>query len=220
MFFKKACVTFLPDKVLIHKNQSMVRVAGIVLCLAALAGYFFPAVRIEFSILGFSQTVTFNVTSFFNRPDNPFGGLDGAGLSGISLPDALGEAFAGIVFNAAAATAAYLASMVVLTVLLVCLLAGKAKRARTAMPAAAVGLLAFAGYTAATLTESLVNAVQSALEGTLGFFALFIDFTDMITLTLGGGYWLTLAASGGVLLLNGLSLIRDRSRHTDAQPGG
>jgi hypothetical protein len=101
-------------------------------------------------------------------------------------------------------------AMLLLIVLLVFTLLGRLKKTRVTLSAVSLVSLIYAGYTISTITEPL----HEALINTLGFLVLFMDISNMITINLGIGYWLTLTAAGLLLLAKTLhNLIYGSNTH-------
>jgi hypothetical protein len=164
-------------------------------CLIALTGYFLPAISVEVSFMGRSTSNTFSLTSFFNRPDNQLSGLD------LPQTDLFGSdetsLFAGAGARLMTSIASYLAALVLLIALTVCTALGKLRKTSIALSAVSIGLLAYAGHAISTVTGPIIEA----LSETLGFLAIFIDLSNLITISPGAGYWLTLTALGAVFIL-------------------
>jgi hypothetical protein len=184
----------------------------IALCVIALIGFLLPAINISIDFFGISRTVTLSMASFFDRPDNPFGDLDISNLSQINIFDMSDDMFEEVSAKIVTAVGAYFITSILLIVLLICMIAGKLKKAGIILSAASLVLFIYAGYTITTVVESLLARLQSSIEAALGFFAMVIDISYILTLSLGNGFWLTLTAIGGIVLVNIISFIK-LSRH-------
>ena len=202
----------------------------VLLCAAALIGFMFPALNINIDFFGNSRSVSLGMKSLIDKPgdllgglepDMPsrFAGLDFSDLFDLSdLFDFSGEAFAGIRAKAIISVGAYFLTVFLIILSLVLIISGKSKKTGAVLSTVfiisviSVILFIYAGYTVLTIPEPLIEIIGSALESSLGFFAMFINFSDLLsnilTLRLGFGYWLTLAALCAALIFNLIFFIK------------
>jgi len=143
------------------------------------------------------------MSSFFNRPDNPFSTFDLPNTQQNTIRDLFdlsGEdnPFANVSRRLVSCVVAYFGAIILLLVVLVLTFIAKLKKARIILLVLAIMLFIYAGYGISTITVPL----QEGFSNLLGFFALFIDFMQIVTITLRYGYWLALIAMGCLLVVN------------------
>ena len=182
----------------------------IALCVIALAGFFFPAINIGVNFLGNSRNISLSIESLINRPENPFGsagsGSDIASrISDLDLFDFSSDMFGGVGEKLVASVGAYFITLILLVAVLVIAFTGKLKIISAVVSAVALPLFIYAGNAILSVPELLIEGIKNSL----GFFALFIDVSNMIMIDLGNGYWLTLSALCGILLLRITLIIMD-----------
>ena len=182
------------------------RVICIVLCVIALIGFWLPAINVDVHFWGSSRNITFSMASFFDEPDNPFGDLDTSESTQMDLLDMLSDVFDGISTKITISVIAYLITLLLLIVLLFFIIAGKMKKTMRALSIVSLVLLGYAGFTMSSVREPLITGIQSTLENELGFWAIFIDISNILTLSFGHGYWLSLAAIGAMALVGIISI--------------
>jgi len=174
----------------------------IILCVIALAGFFLPAMRLNVSFFGLGTSTTFSLATFFNPPDNPFGAMDLPGLQQRDLRDLIDlsgddNPFADVGARLVASIGAYFVTFILLVIALVFALMDKLRRASIALLSIAFVLFAYAGYAITTIPALM----QEAFENFLGFFARLLDLSNIISITLGIGFWITLAAIACALVM-------------------
>ena len=184
-------------------KHSKHRIICVILCIAAIITLFLPIVRVEVSFFGRSTSTTFSMSSFFNRPDNPFSTFDLPNTQQNTIRDLFdlsGEdnPFANVSRRLVSCVVAYFGAIILLLVVLVLTFIAKLKKARIILLVLAIMLFIYAGYGISTITVPL----QEGFSNLLGFFALFIDFMQIVTITLRYGYWLALIAMGCLLVVN------------------
>ena len=172
------------------------RIICIALCVAALAGFFLPAVNIDINFLGWSANVSLSASSVFHKPDS-LGGSDlpRADLIGLFGENIFTEIFSDAETAVITSAAAYFAVFLLLIINLVFMLSGRFKKITNIILVSSFALFVYAGAAVTSAAEALLAGVESAL----GFLALFLNLHDMLTISLGIGYRLTTAALGCVL---------------------
>jgi len=171
-------------------------------CMVALAGFFFPAISLNVNFFGMGTSTTFSLATFFNPPDNPFGTMDLPGLRQDGLRDLIdlsgdNNPFADVGVRLVTAVAAYFGTFILLVVVLIFALAGKLKKPSIVLLGLSLALFAYAGYAISTIPALM----QVAFENFLGFFARLLDLSNIISINLGVGFWITLAAIACTLIM-------------------
>jgi hypothetical protein len=157
-----------------------------------------PAININIEFLGNSRDMSLSVKTLFENSNSRFGGSDFSqadmfNLSGSNMFENLISDVRGKLITS---VGAYFVTLLLLIISLVFIIIGKFKIAVMSITAIGIALLAYAGNTILSVTEIII----SSLEGSLGILALFINLSNMLQITLGGGYWLTIITLGGLLL--------------------
>lgn len=164
------------------KNIS--RYIPIALCIVALAGFWLPAIRVELSFLGISRSTNLSIATFFESTDSPMETLN---LGQTDISDILGEndmlQDAGA--RIALAVISYLLSLLATLALLIFTFLNKFVIIRIVLAAMAAVLLAVA----ARAILSVPDIIAETLTNILGFFAMFLNLSEMIQITLGSGLW-------------------------------
>jgi hypothetical protein len=182
------------------------RVILTVICLIALTGFFLPAVNVEISFMGRTTSSSFSAASFFNRPDNRLSGLGLPQTELFDLDDA--SLFANAGTRLIVSAASYLTALGLLTAVTVCAALGVLMKTGIVLSAVSTGLMVYAGYTIMTVAEPIIEA----LNETFGFLSRIMDFSNLITITPGAGYLLTLSALGAGFVLSIIFFLKSGRR--------
>ena len=190
------------------RQEKVKKLILVAMCSVALLAFFLPAVNVEVSFLGLSTSTSFGMASLVNRPDNPFGAIDMPNLSQHNLRDLIDlsgddNPFADVGTRLITSVAAYFITAVLLITVLICTIAGKLKKVCIALLALALALFLYARYMISTIPALM----QSAFEGFLGFFAMFLNLSNIISISLGSGFWLTLIMIVCMLITKTIILI-------------
>jgi len=188
------------------KSEKIILVA---LCLVALIAFLIPAISLETSFMGMSTNTTFGIATIFDSQDNPFAGMDMPGIQQRDMRDFLDlfgddNPFADVGTRLVISVGAYFITAVLLVVFLICTLLGKLTRVSTVLLVIGFALFVYAGYMISTVPEHM----QAAFANLLGFLAMFIDISNIINISLGIGYWLTLVMMGCMVLIKLVGCIR------------
>jgi len=92
----------------------------------------------------------------------------------------------------------YLSTLFLLAVLLVLIVINKLKKTSIVFLAILLAFYIYIGNTVSGIAFDII----SSLEQQLGFFAFLFNLSDMINVTRGSGYWLTIIAIGCMLLVS------------------
>ena len=178
---KRACLVEKSVKPLVLK------IIIVTLCVIALIGFFIPAIYVELSFLGNTRTSGFSLATVFEDNESQFGGMDFAqsDLADRFVDD---DIMADVTSRITLSVALYFITLALTLCVLVLSLLGRMPKVTAVLLACAVTLYIVAGRTILTVPAILLEGIQNAL----GFFALFINISEMIAITLGTGYWLTL----------------------------
>jgi hypothetical protein len=172
------------------------------LCVIALVGFFLPAIQVEMSFLGSARTSNFSLATVFEDSDSPFEGMD---FAQSDLADRFGDndMMADVGSRVALSVAFYLITFV----LVLCVLAFTGLGRLPRLTAAVIVCGAVLFFVAGRVILTVPGILLEGLENRMGFLALFIDFSEMLTISLGAGYRLTMIVLGGVALVKGLVLL-------------
>jgi len=164
------------------------------LCAVAVFGFFQPAVNVHLSFFGITRTFDFSLATIFE--DSP---ADTLNLNDSDLSDLLDETdiLADIVRRVALSVISYVLAFVLLVIMTVFAVLNKFAFAKTVINAVALILLIVAGRAMLTVP----GMVADALSDFLGFFARLINVYEILSMTLGWGYWVSLCACIAVILL-------------------
>ena len=197
LFFVVAKERCEMEKSILQRTVEKERFICLGFCLVALVAFLLPAIRLEITIFE-SSTYTFSMASLFNR--------SGSGSDVFDLSEMLGGDFfdvaaqdhplAAIGIRLMMAVGGYFLAAILLLATFLFICVGKFKKMTVILPLIAFAVLSFSGYTVLGITE----AVQSGLESLLGFWAAFIDVSNMMSISLGFGFWSALIAIGGLLI--------------------
>ena len=185
------------------------------LCVIALIGFILPAVNINIDFLGNTRSMSLSARSLFDRPDTPLDDLESSRFSQLDLSDMSSGIVAEIRTEVIASVGAYFIALVLLILLLVLAIIGKFKKTSILISAVSVTLLIYAGYTILTITEPLIDGIETIIENALGFLAFLIDVSSILSLSLGNGYWLTIIMLGCLFSIKTFLLIKNK--HTQGK---
>lgn len=162
------------------------------LCLVAIFAFFIPAMHVEINFLGASTTSAFSMASFIDQPENPLGAIDLPELQQRDVFDLSdgSSPFALVARRVAAAVGAYIGAALLLVAALICTVLNRLNKASAVLLIIACGLLAYGG----NAMLAVPGLMQDALLDLLGFLAMFIDLSNLIGISLGGGFWLGIIA--------------------------
>jgi len=160
---------------------------AITLCIITITGFFLPFVNLEMSLLGNNRRMSLSLATIFqnNRQDFPFGGGGGGSdlgefLDGLEVGDITNRAILAVTF--------YGISFLLVIIVLIVTIINKLKRLRILFVVIMISLFISAGHIASGIPEMIFTE----LEAMFGFFALFLNFRGMLSLSLGTGYWVSL----------------------------
>ena len=161
--------------------------ALVITCILAIIGFFIPTITLQLSFLGINRTINMSLATLFES-ESPFGE---GGFAASDLADLFGEIdfmdeIRGVIIRSAIA---YSIVLILIVIVLITTLIGKLKRVNMVILTLSILLFIYAGRSILTVPDILFDG----LDALLGFLALFISFRDMLTLSLGNGYWITLA---------------------------
>jgi len=183
----------------------VLKIIFVTLCVVALIGFFLPAIYVELSFLGNTRTSSFSLATVFEDSESWFGGMDFAqsDLADRFVDD---DIMANVDNRITVSVALYFITLVLTLCVLTLSLLGRLPKVTTVLLACATTLYIVAARTILTIPAILLEGIQNAL----GFFALFINISEMIAITLGIGYWLTLAmlASATIIKIAGILLTK------------
>lgn len=189
------------------KKIGIYKLCIVFLCIVALAGYFLPAMHINFSILTIERSASLSLRTAFDNAASPLGDFDLAGTDFSSLFDDSGIMEA-VRNRVVISVVSYFGALICLLAVLIFAVLGRFKVARVALLVAALALHIMAGRVVLTVPELANAALVTAVENLLGFFAMFINVSDAIGVALGGGYWVTLVVLAGLVLVEAAAQIR------------
>ena len=160
------------------------------LCLITLIGFFLPAINISIDFMGRETSISLSMRSLFERSESRFGGADlsQADLFNLGGDNMFSDIIADVSGIIVRSVGAYIITLILLIVILVLTLFNKIPKITMGMSAVSLGLFIYAGNTVLTAKEALVVG----LESSLGFLAMFLNISEMIFITLGNGYRMTL----------------------------
>ena len=159
----------------------------IVLCIITIVGFFLPFVNLQLSFFGNYRQMNLSLATIFqnNSPNSPLGG----GFGGSDLGEFLDDLEINNITNRVVLVVIfYIISLTLVLCVLVVTIFNKLKRLRILFVAIMICLFFSAGHIASGIPEMIFTE----LEAMLGFFALFINFRGMLSLSMGTGYWVSL----------------------------
>ena len=167
-----------------------------ILCAITAFGYTRPAINIHLSFFGETRTTSLSLATVFEDSESPLNNLnvgqsdlsDMAGGDGF-MEDVMGRVVLSVV--------AYLATFVLLLAIFMITLFGKLKKTKIVMLAIALILIIVSGTTILTVPEIITDSLTACL----GFLALFINVADLLSISLGVGYWIILSTLAVMLLI-------------------
>jgi len=180
----------------ISLKLNIIKVSLILLCAAALLGYFKPVINIQISVLGISRESNISLTTVLRRSDSPLGYLE-MGQSDLSGLFGDNDMMADIRGRIMVSAISFVMAFALLLIVIVFTVLGKFSFASIIMLSIAIILNIVAGYTFLTLPGIL----ESSLSNLLGFLAIFLNVPEMIQISLGAGYWITMISVAGLLVM-------------------
>ena len=171
------------------------RVIVMILCFIAFFGFSQPAIRISMSFLGTTRTVNLSLTTVFEDFETPLNSLS---MEQSDLADMVvgGDILAGVMGRVVVSVAAYLITLVLILAIYIFTVMGKLNKTKMVILALAPALIILSGLVILTVP----GIVTSTLAGRIGLLALFIDIGELLSISLGFGYWIILFALIGMLL--------------------
>jgi len=100
--------------------------------------------------------------------------------------------------------------LILLLIILAVTLLGKFKLAKLAMLAISFASYIIVGSVVLTVPEIILDILVDALEDIFGIFAALIDLSGLIYAELAAGYWVTLFALAGMLLMEIAMFLKGR----------
>jgi len=185
---------------------------SIALCVLALIGYTQPAVNVHLSFLDMTYSSSFGMATVFADSEDPLDmlGLDESELSELLAEVDMVEHFEYVRGRIILPIALYVVVLVLLLVILAFNFWGKFKRAKLAAIAASLALFAIVGSVTFAAQEIVFDILYSALEYFFGDFAALINISEFIYVELGAGYWITMFAIAGMLLVEIAMFLKGR----------
>jgi len=158
------------------------------LYIIAIVGFFLPFASLELSFFGTYRQVNFSLMTIFqnNSQDPLFGGGLGYSDLGEFISDL--DEVRNVTNRAVLAAVCYGSSFLMVLVVLIFTILNKLKYLRILLAAIIVCLFIYAGH----IISGIPYMIFDEIENMLGFFALFINFRGMLSISLGIGYWISL----------------------------
>jgi hypothetical protein len=162
----------------------------IVLCLIGIIGFLLPAINLNIEFFGNSITTSLSLGTLFENTESRFGGSDlfQADMFDFSGENIFSNIFTDVRGKVIRSVGSYFVTLIILIVTFIFVVINKFKKTSIVMLAVSLILFVYAGRTILSVVEILLLEIQSML----GFIAVLIDISEMITVTLGNGYWLTI----------------------------
>ena len=174
------------------------RLIFVAICIVTLAGFFLPVVNLQLAFLGTGRSIGFGLTTPFQRSGSSgLGGEGGVGASDMfnmidinmfSMSDSIGR-------RIISGSAFYFTTFLLFFAVTIFTALGKFKKATIILHLLSIGLLVASGLIFMSIPNVLFERIRSAL----GFMAVLINVRNMLNISLGTGYWLSMA--GLVVLL-------------------
>jgi len=182
-------------------KEKVFRCVLLALCLIALIGYFMPMMSMEINVfdrVGQSVDISLrNIRTLGGDSDSPLGRVDS--------PDSVLSGFIGgnedmpeVATSLRNAMVLYLLTLILLVILGVLIAINKLKKTSIVLLVISLAFYTYIGNTVSGLGIDII----SSLEQRLGFFAFLFNLSEMINVTLGSGYWLTIITIGCMLLVS------------------
>ena len=196
-----------------NMKAKIFRFALVALCLIALLGYMMPMMSMEINVFdraGQSVDISLrNLRTLGNDSDSPLGGVDSPDsvLSGFLGDD---EDMPEVANNMRNTMVLYIVTLVLLVALLVLFAINKLKKTSIALLTVSLAFYIYIGNTVSGLAVDII----SSLEQRLGFFAFLFNLSEMINVSLGIGYWLTIITIGCMLFVSVANLLLSKGNHT------
>jgi len=181
-------------------KQKIIYASILLLCITALVGHLLPLMSINIDVFDrVSQSTDIsigNIMSIRNDADSPLGGIDAPDsvFSGLLGGD---EGMDGVAGKMMTTMGLYLVSLVLLIFVLVLSILNKFRKTSIAVLAVSLSAYVYIGFTVSNLAADIIGT----LEQRLGFFAMLFNLSEMITIVLGNGYWLTISAITCMMLV-------------------
>ena len=184
----------------------------ITLCVIALIGYTQPAVNVHLSFLEMTYSSSFGLATAFEESENPLDmlGMDESDLSEILAEVDMMEHFEYVRGRIVFTAVSYVLVLVVLLVIIGFTFWGKFKIAKFAMLAISFALYITVGGIILTVPEIILDILEGAVEDILGPFAALVDVSGLIYAEPGTGYWITVFALAGMLLMEIAMFLKGR----------
>jgi len=184
----------------------------IALCIIALIGYTQTAINVHLSLFDMTHSSSFGLATAFEEPENPINmlGLDESDLSEILAEVDMMEHFEYVRGRIVFAVVSYLLVLILLLLILGLSFFDKFKLAKIAVIAASLALYIIVGSVVLSVPEIIIDILTGAVEDILGHFAALIDLSNLIYVELAAGYWITLFALAGMLLMEAVIFLKGR----------
>lgn len=165
-----------------------------------------PAVTVRLAFLGTERSANFSLATPFENNDSPFGD-EGGGFAQSDLLDLVDidifDMQDDIGGRMARAAGSYMATFLLLIAALIFVLIGKLNKTSILLHMLSLGLFIYSGRAILSVPEIIFERI----ENLLGFFAMFINIRELLQISLGMGYWVTLVALVVVLATRVVLLI-------------
>jgi len=184
----------------------------IALCIIALIGYTQTTLNVHLSLFDMTHSASFGLATAFEESENPLNmlGLDESDLSEILAEVDMMEHFEYVRGIIIFAVVSYLLILILLLLILGLSLFGKFKLVRLAVLTASLALYIIVGSVVLSVPEIIIDILTGAMEDILGYFAALVDLSDLIYIELAAGYWITLFALAGMLLMEAAIFLKGR----------
>jgi len=191
---------------------SKYRIFFIVLCVIGLIGYSQPAINVHVSFFDMTYSTSFGLTAAFGDTENPLDmlGLGESDISAIIAEVDMMEHFGYVRGRIVAAAVLYLLVIILLLVILGLSLFDKLKPVKAAILALSLALYIIVGSAVLSVPEIIIDILTGAVEDILGYFAALIDISNLIYAELGTGYWITLLALAGMLVMEAAIFLKGK----------
>jgi len=171
-----------------NKTTAIQKIVLSALCAICMAGFFLSAINVTLAFLGHSQTTSVGLRTLFERRD-PQEGVVNFEQSDIGNIFENNYMLQGVLFRVVFSATAYMLTLLLILAIFFLVLFGRLKRLQIALTLLAAVSLVVAGVVILTVPTTLAAAIADML----GFLALFLNVSEIFSLSLGVGYWLTLS---------------------------
>jgi len=185
------------------------------LCAVAAFGYSRPAINVNLSFLGTTRTTSFSLATIFEDSESP---LDNLNVGQSDLSEMMGDdsIMEDVMGRVVLSVGAYLVSFVLLLAIFIIALFEKLRKTKIVMLTLALSLVIVSGVTILTVPGIMADI----LSARMGLLALFINVGELLSISLGTGYWMILTALAIMLLVEVSAFSIKLSKRTDKAKAG